>query len=108
MNVRTDLLFSALLLFIFVAFLHAGENEYVSIDEPNFEGVDVVVETAWGTTDKIESVDVLVLFKNQKPTGLVMARDRQKISEVTLVEGVVVKLLDHQTGKVLKKITINK
>ena len=95
-----------LVIFVFVSFLQAGEEDYVSVDEPNFDNVDVVVETEWGTSEKTEGVDVLVLFNNEKPTGLVLAKKRVKLSEVMLVEGVVVKLYDHDTGKLLKTIRV--
>ena len=104
---RVNHLFTLLLLFIVASFLYAGENDYVTIDEPNFENVDVVVETAWGTSEKTENVDVLVLFNNdEKPTGMVLARKKQKLSEIMLIEGVTVKLIDHETKKVLKTIKI--
>jgi len=104
MQVKFESILTVLLLVLFVSFLHAGENDFVTIDEPSFENVDVVVETAWGTTEKTENVDVLVLFNNEKPTGLVLARDRQKLSEVILCEGVVVKLIDRTTQEVLKVV----
>jgi hypothetical protein len=50
-------------------------------------------------------VDVLVLFNNdEKPTGLVIARKHRKLSEIMIVEGVTVKLIDNETQKVLKVI----
>ena len=104
MKVRYDSILTVLLLVLFVSFLHAGENDFVTIDEPNFENVDVVVETSGGTTETTENVDVLVLFNNEKPTGLVLARDRQKLSEVILCEGVIVKLIDRKTKEVLKVV----
>ncbi len=107
MHFKFDYILTVLLLFTFVSFLHAGENDYVTIDEPNFENVDVVVETAWGTSEKTEEVDVLVLFNNdEKPTGMVLARKKRKLSEIMLVEGVTVKLIDHETKQVLKTIKI--
>ncbi len=108
MQVKFYHILTTLLLFIFVPFLYAGENDYVTIDEPNFENVDVIVETAWGTSEKTENVDVLVLFNNdEKPAGLVLARKHRKLSEIMIVEGVTVKLIDHETQKVLKTIKSN-
>ena len=105
MQVRFDYILTVLFLLIFVPFLYAGENDYVTIDEPNFENVDVIVETAWGTSEKTEKVDVLVLFNNdEKPTGLVVARKHRKVSEIMIVDGVTVKLIDNETQKVLKVI----
>ncbi len=107
MHLRLDYILTVLLLFTFVSFLHAGENDYVTIDEPNFENVDVVVETAWGTSEKTEGVDVLVLFNNdEKPIGMVLAKKKRKLSEIMLVEGVTVKLIDHDTQQVLKTVKV--
>ena len=107
MQVRFDHILGILLLFVFVSFLHAGENDYVTIDEPNFENVDVVVETAWGTSETTENVDVLVLFdKDEKPAGMVLARKKQKLSEIIIIEGVTVKLIDHQTKEVLRTVKV--
>ena len=107
MQVKFEYLLSILLLFVFVSFLHAGENDYVTIDEPNFENVDVVVETAWGTTETTENVDVRVLFdKDEKPSGLVLARKKQKLSEIMIVDGVTVKLIDHETKEVLRTVKV--
>lgn len=104
MQVKIGFILTVLLLCVFTSFLFAGENDYVTIDEPNYENVDVVVETSWGTNEKTEGVDVLVLQKNEKPTGLILAKKRQRLSEIMLVEGVTIKIIDHDTGKVLKTI----
>lgn len=107
MQVKSGYLLTFLLLFLFSSFLFAGENDYATIDDPNYENVDVVIETAWGTSEKTEDVNVLILQKNEKATGVVLAKKRQKLSEIMLVEGVTVKIIDHETGKVLKTIKID-
>ena len=107
MQVRFNYILTVLFLLIFVPFLYAGENDYVTIDEPNFENVDVVVETAWGTSETTENVDVLVLFdKDEKPAGMVLARKKQKLSEIIIIEGVTVKLIDHETKAVLRTVKV--
>ena len=92
----------AMLIVIFSSFLFAGTSDYVSISDPNFEGVDVVIETDWGTSEKTESVDVLVVNVNDEPVQLILAKKKKKISEISIMEGVVIKIFDHDTGELLK------
>ena len=90
MSVKYQLLPFAILFFAFVAYADAGESDYVSLSDPNFENVDVVIETAWGTSEKTESVDVLVVKVNDEPSQLILARKKQKLSEISLMDGVVI------------------
>ncbi len=69
---------------------------------PDFEGVNVIVETDWGTTDKTENVDVFITKGKNKHTDIVMRKSNHQECIVELVSGIVVKIVDRKTGKVLK------
>jgi hypothetical protein len=64
--------------------------------------VDVIVETEWGDPEKNEDVTAEVGFKDGKPDHVVMMGARHKKCEVTLMEGMKVKIYDRKTGKLLK------
>ncbi len=101
MPAKYQLLPVTILLFIFVAFAYAGGSDYVSISDPNFENVDVVIETDWGTSEKTESVDVLVVNVNDEPVQIILAKKKKKVSEISIMEGVVIKIYNHDTGELL-------
>jgi len=102
MSVKFQLLPYVILFFAFVVYAHAGGSDYVSLSDPNYENVDVVIETAWGTTEKTESVDVLVVNVNDEPAQLILARKKQKLSEISLMDGVVIKIYNHDNGELIK------
>lgn len=64
--------------------------------------VDVVVETEWGDPEKNEDVTAEVGFKDGKPDHVVIMGARHKKCEVTLMEGMTVKIYNRKTGKLLK------
>jgi hypothetical protein len=64
--------------------------------------VNVLVETEWGTSDCYENVDVFVQFKGRKVDELVMIREMHQECRLKLISGVVAKIIDPATGKVLK------
>ena len=102
MNAKYQIVLFIIILFAFIAFVNAGESDYVTISDPNFENVDVVMETDWGTSEKTESVDVLVVNVNDEPAQLILARKKVKLSEISIMEGVVIKIYNHETGELLK------
>ena len=68
---------------------------------PDFTGVDVVVETEWSDPEKNENVDVFVDLKGKHP-HIVMQEVDHKLCEVRILKGVVIKIYDHKTGKLMK------
>jgi hypothetical protein len=102
MSRKYQLLPFVFIFFALVTYVQAGGSDYVSLSDPNFENVDVVIETAWGTTEKTESVDVLVVNVNDEPAQLILARKKQKLSEISLMDGVVIKIYNHDTGELIK------
>ncbi len=102
MYTKYQLLFFITIFMVFIASATAGESDYVTISDPNFENVDVVLETDWGTSEKTESVDVLVVNVNDEPAQLILARKKVKLSEISIMEGVVIKIYNHETGELLK------
>jgi hypothetical protein len=68
---------------------------------PDFTGVDVVVETEWSDPEKNANVDVFVNLKDKHPHILIREVDH-KLCEIRILKGVVIKIFDHSTGKLLK------
>jgi len=102
MYAKYQIVLFIVIFFALIAFANAGESDYVTISDPNFENVDVVMETDWGTSEKTESVDVLVVNVNDEPAQLILARKKVKLSEISIMEGVVIKIYNHETGELLK------
>lgn len=72
---------------------------------PDFKNVDVVVETEWSDPEKTSNVDVYIHLKDEHP-HITMTPDSHKQCEIRIIKGITVKILDHKTGKLLKKYTI--
>jgi hypothetical protein len=68
---------------------------------PDFTGVDVVVETEWSQPEKNTNVDVFVNLKDKHP-HIVIREVNHKLCEVRILKGVVIKIFDHSTSKLLK------
>jgi len=73
----------------------------VNEERPDFTNVDVLVETEWSDPEKNVNVDVFVNLKDKYP-HIVMREMDHKLCEVRILKGVVIKILDHKTGKLLK------
>ena len=71
---------------------------------PDYSNVNVLVETEWGTSDKTEKVDVFLKKEKGKYTEIVMRRSNHQECFVELVPGLVVKIIDRKTGKIVKTI----
>ena len=69
---------------------------------PDFEKVNVTVETEWGTSDKHENVDVRLVREGKKVKEVVVIKKFSECS-VSLIPGVIVKIIDPETGKVLRR-----
>jgi hypothetical protein len=71
---------------------------------PDYKDVNVIVETDWGTTDKTEHVDVILRTGKNNHKEIVMQKSTFQECVVELVSGMVVKIVDSKTGKVLKTV----
>jgi len=71
---------------------------------PDFKDVNVVVETDWGTTDKTEHVDVFIRTGKSNHKEIVMQKSTFQECIVEVVSGMVVKIVNSKTGKVLKTL----
>ncbi|MCK6622704.1 MAG: hypothetical protein HUU32_18660 [Calditrichaceae bacterium] len=67
-----------------------------------YTNVDVVVESDWSKPERTERVSVEILFKNKKPDKVLMKGAGYKMCEITLMEGMTVKIINHKTGKLIK------
>ena len=70
--------------------------------KPDFTGVDVLVETDWGTSDKTENVEVFIRTEADGHTDIVMRKSNHQECIAELVPGIVVKIIDRKSKKVLK------
>jgi hypothetical protein len=70
---------------------------------PDFTNVNVIVETAWGTIDKSVNVDVFVKMEGKKPSEIVLMKGQHQECSIELVEGVMVKITDPKSGRLLKR-----
>jgi hypothetical protein len=62
----------------------------------------VLVETEWGTSDKYDNVDVRLSWADKKVKEVVIIKKNSECS-IVLIEGVVVKIIDAKSGKVIKR-----
>jgi hypothetical protein len=86
------------LLFLFLGTSFAINNFY----SPDYENSDVVIETAWGTSDKITNVDV-VIFTNNENTTFYLMKDKTKKNELYLVDGTTIKI--YTNNQLMKTFT---
>jgi len=68
---------------------------------PTYENVDVVLELAWSDADTTVAVNVIVVKLNEEPVQIVLLRKKTKLNEITLIDGVVVKVYNHENGQLL-------
>jgi hypothetical protein len=69
--------------------------------ESEYENVDVVMELAWSDAVTTEAVDIIVITHNEEPVQVVLLRKKKKLTEITLMDGVVVKVYNHENGELL-------
>lgn len=67
-----------------------------------YTNVDVLVESDWSKPERTDRVAVEILFKNKKPDKVLMRGAGYKMCEITLMEGMTVKIYNHKTGKLVK------
>jgi hypothetical protein len=80
---------------LFGAILFADEDlEYTN--------VNVIMETEWSEPEEVINVDVIVLQMTDGTKQIVLFRKFNKIMEITVLDGVKVKVIDADTGKLLK------
>ena len=73
--------------------------------DSDYENVDVVMELAWGDPVTTEDVDLIVITHNDEPVQVVIMRKKKKLTEITLMDGVVVKVYNHENGQLLATIS---
>ena len=71
-------------------------------EDIEYTNVNVVMETEWGEPEEVINVDVVVLSLTDGTKQIVLFRKFNKIMEISIIEGVKVKILDTDTGKLLK------
>ncbi len=102
------------LLMLFISINYAAPSKFMVIGQdtaavdsikkpvPDYKSVNVIVETDWGTTDKTENVDVYIKKQKGKHTDLILKKSEHQECIIELVSGMVVKIVDRKTGKILK------
>jgi len=71
-------------------------------DSADYTNVDVIVETEWAGKDKNIDVTVYVKKENNQPSVIVMTKNHHTHCEVAIIPGVIIRIYDHKTGKLLK------
>ena len=69
---------------------------------PTYTHVDVVLEMDWSESEKNENVNVFVKKNNNTPVSIIILREGQNNCEILIIPGVVIKIFNHNTGKLLK------
>ena len=94
--------FASPLLAFYTAQQDTAKEDTVAQVKPDYEDVTVSVTTEWGTSDKHDNVDVILVRSGKKVKELVVLKPHSEC-RVTLMEGVVVTISDTKSGKVLKR-----
>jgi hypothetical protein len=68
---------------------------------PEFNNVDVVTETEWGASERIENATVFIFLEAKHP-HLLIKENKHKRCELRIVKGLTIKIYDHKSGKLLK------
>ncbi|MGD9898364.1 MAG: hypothetical protein AB7T22_04465 [Calditrichaceae bacterium] len=71
--------------------------------KPDFKNVNVVVEYEWKDSETLEKVEVYLHLDTKEPYVEIIASEFRKC-EISIIEGITVKIFDSQTGKLLKAI----
>ncbi|RMG20667.1 MAG: hypothetical protein D6732_28495 [Methanobacteriota archaeon] len=69
---------------------------------PQYKNVDVEVVYPWGEKEAQTNVDAQVTYKNKKPHCIIIYKGVRKDCDIFIRGGVVVKIYDHQSRKLLK------
>lgn len=81
---------------LFGALLFAADEDLEYIN------VKVVLETEWMEPEEVNNVDVIILALSDGSKQVVLFRKYEKIMEITVIEGVKVKIFDAENGKLLR------
>jgi hypothetical protein len=82
--------------FLFGAVLVSADGDL------EYTNVNVVLETEWMEPEEVNNVDVVVLALSDGSKQIVLFRKYEKIMEITVIDGVKVKIFDADNGKLLK------
>jgi len=69
---------------------------------PTYTHVDVILETDWSAPEKNEDVNVFIKKENNIPVSIIILREEHDDCEILIIPGAVIKIIDHNTGKLLK------
>jgi len=87
---------AVLCVFLFGAMLFAADEDL------EYTNVNVVLETEWMEPEEVNNVDVVILALSDGSKQIVLFRKYEKIMEITVIEGVKVKIFDADNGKLLR------
>lgn len=68
--------------------------------------VNIRVETEWGDPATYENVRAMVTFVEKMPHSVVFKEPDQDTDEFTLVEGMTVRIISRDSGKIIKTLQI--
>lgn len=103
--------FLSILTIVFLLFITAltfaqssdtTQNDNEKKSKHQFKNVDVEIIYAWGEKEKSEDVDADVNYKQKKPESITIYTGAHKSCDIFIRGGVVIKIYDHKTRKLLK------
>jgi hypothetical protein len=78
-------------------------NDDSTTKTPDYKSVNVLIETEWSGPEKINNVDVFVVYENNVPIKLDIF-GKNNHCEIRIISGMSVKIINANTGKVLAQI----
>ena len=69
--------------------------------KPDFENVDVFIECDWGANENMVQAKVFDKTKAENPYLLIINNNGTN-DEVLLIKGIIVRIFNHESGKLLK------
>jgi len=68
--------------------------------------VNIRVETEWGEPETYENVRAMVTFVEKMPHSVVFKEPDKDTDEFTLIEGMTVRIISRDSGKIIKTLQI--
>lgn len=72
---------------------------------PYYKNVDVLINYGWGDPERINNVNAIIKMEKKVAVAVIVEKPGGTKIEFTLKYGIVIKLFDHKTGKLLRTLT---
>jgi len=105
MKIRTITLFYLMMILSLSVLKSNASITYLIQDsseiDTDYSNVDVVVQCEWGSSEKHLGVDVVAINKDNHK-NIIIYKDECVKCEISILEGVVVKIFKHNSTSILK------